>query len=306
MRPRRHRLALAVAAGGLVATLLGSPLPVAADSTGPSIYGWWSQASLAGPDPTSNADVPSDGMLVQNAATGLTPTASCASSCPLAVSALQFSLPQGAVADTLTLNITGHTVITQAPVACPATTAFKAEEGGPWSDAPTYDCTHPVTGVVNAASTAVQFPMATLAKPDSLAVVVLAGGPADRIPFTKPGPDALSEKVVAAPTPSGGVTPPPEPVTVPFPATVPLPVPGSAIPPPASANAGVTALTPPSPPPTVVASGTASATTQSQPVGGGLVGTLTVGLLFLAILYWTEGFGAVRLRTSLASRRLKR
>jgi hypothetical protein len=287
--------------------LVGRPVPVAADSTAPSIYGWWSQASVAGPDPSSNVDVPPDGMLVQNAATGLTPAASCASSCPLAVAALQFSLSQGAVADTLTLNITGHSVITQAPIACPATTAFKAEEGGPWSDAPTYDCTHPVTGVVNAASTAVQFPMATLAKSDSLAVVVLAGGPADRIPFTKPGPDALSEKVAVPPTPSGGVTPPSEPVTVPFPATVPLPVPGSVIPPPTSANAGVTALAPPSSPPTVAASGTsATATTQSQPVGGGLVGTLTVGLLFLVILYWTEGFGAVRLRTSLASRRLKR
>jgi hypothetical protein len=303
---RRRGIAVTVTVGFLSALTVIRPLSAAADSVAPSVYGWWSQSSVNGTDPTAR-DVPPDGMLVQNGPSapspGALPQPGAPPPSPLAVSALQFSLAPTAGAGTLTLSITGQAVITQPPLVYRATNTFTAAEGGSWSAAPGYDSSHPIIGVVNAASTEVQFTVASLATTGSLAVVVLAGGAADRIAFTKPGPDSLSETVAP---PVAGVTPPASvtaPTRLPPPISVPLPIPGPGVPPPATTNPGVAALPPPARAP-VADSGTATVGPPSS--GRAVLGPLAVALLVLAILYWTDGFGALRLRTSIAGHRLRR
>lgn len=280
--------------GGVVTAVVGLCLglqlvaPLATEAAAPSIYGWWSQASVGGVGSTTQPDVPADGMLVQNAPAGA-----------IAISALQFSLQQGATVGQLTLNITGQPVITAPPIACPATTAFKAAEGGPWSDHPSYDCTASVTGSVNAASTEVQFQVTKLVLGQSLSLVVLAGGSADRIAFTKPGPDALAETNGALAPPSDAVTnpsvfvPPAQAIVPQFPITPPQgnPVPAAAPP--------VAALPAPPRPPAVLAAG---AVAQPQSFRQNVINGLALALILLAILYWSDGFGAWRIRTSLATR----
>src|SRR6476661_7128169 len=95
-----------------------------ASAEAPVAYGWWSQSILgAGPSPAP-PDVPADGMFVQNFPSG-----------PGAVSALEFRLPSGGAA-TVTLRVTGTPIITQPPVACPATSRFDAAQNGAWSAHP--------------------------------------------------------------------------------------------------------------------------------------------------------------------------
>lgn len=284
---RRLRDAATTAVVGLGAGLqLVAALP--ADAAAPSIYGWWSQAGVAGVGPAPQPDVPSDGMFVQNGPTGA-----------IAISALQFSLQPGVTVGQLTLNITGQPVITSPPIACPATAAFQPAEGGSWSDHPHYDCSTPVTGSVNAASTQVQFQVARFASGQSLSVVVLAGGSADRVAFTKPGPDALAETSSALAGPADGFTNPA--LVIP---PVPVPVPQFSFVPPVAVNPvpvapPVAALPAPPRAPAILAAG---AVGTPRSFRQDAIDGLALALILLAILYWSDGFGAWRLRTSLATR----
>ena len=283
----------------LVTAVILTLTSVSASAAAPTTYGWWTQTSVGGAGQSTQPDVPADGMLLQNGPTG-----------PVAISALSFTVPTGVLPDKLTLSVSGQPVITQPPVACPATTPVKSAEGGPWSDAPGYDCSHSVTGSVNAASTEVQFMVGNLVNSQTLAVVILAGGATDRVAFTKPGADALSETsgVSEAPTaasnpaPQTDFQPPAAPAQVqqaPFPQFPNLP-PVAA---PAAGNPAVVALVPPARPPAVTAAG-GSGTAQAQSVKHDLATVVLLPVLMLALLYWTDGFGAFGLRRFLATRRL--
>lgn len=291
---------LVVCGAVLAASFVPSP-PVAAKedrAVAPTTYGWWTQTNVGG-IVLAQPDVPEKGMLVENGPTG-----------PIALSALRFSLEDGATATRLELPISGTPVITQPPLACIASNAFKSAQGGAWEGRPEYDCKQSVPGVVNAEQTQIRFVVETLAERRSLSVAILAGGPTDRIAFAQPGPETLSLKIkgTRSPSPSG-----------------PAPESGSIDPSTVSDERNVCCATGESIAPPVRESegqgrernpGAAAPAVASKPdalpgpdvSGQGdstrrAVGTTTgVALLLLCILYWSDGFGALGLRSSQATR----
>ena len=193
MRARRliPAAALAPAALGL---LVGWAAPAGADA--PTRVGWWNEANTGAVAPPAPPSVPSDGLYAANGPGG-----------PAAVSGLEFTVPSGDTPGAMTLQIAGSPVITQPPVACPITgSGFTPAQNGAWADRPTWDCTHQVTGSVNTAQTAVSFDTSQLASGSTVAVVVLAGGPADQIAFSKPGPDTLAVGPSAGGSGAGATT----------------------------------------------------------------------------------------------------
>jgi hypothetical protein len=284
MKRRRRLVGIAVAA---LMLLFATQLMTAewASASAPSSYGWWARASLGAAGPAIPPDVPPDGLFVQNASE------------PIALSALSFTVPPGASADQLTLSVSGTPVISDPPVVCPATSAFEPAQGGSWSDRPAYNCADPVRGIVSSDMKRVVFLVRQLLTTQSSSVVVLAGGPADRIAFEKPGLDALSIQLSSAPSSSesGSGTSVPIPTFAPTPRPAPIlaqtPLPTT---PPGQGHA----LS--APPPNVPggsASGVALGSTRRR-VGT----TLGVALLLLSILYWSDGFGIVPLRSSIVAR----
>jgi hypothetical protein len=170
---------LAMAAAGVMM------LPASAGANGATKYGWWYEANAGLPVvPPPPPEVPPDGLLVQNGFDG-----------PTAISALTFSVPSGAQLGPMTLKIAGTPTITQGPIACflsPASAGYKAAEGGWWKDRPSYDCKKAQTiGSVDAHRTAASFNVDPFLANGTVAVVILAGGPADQIAFQKPDDSAL-------------------------------------------------------------------------------------------------------------------
>jgi hypothetical protein len=296
----RLKLHLLVVCGAVLAAVLFPSQVVTAKedrAIAPKAYGWWSQTNIGG-IVLAQPDVPQKGMLVENGPSG-----------PIALSALRFSLKDGAAATRLELSISGTPVITQPPVACISTTAFESAQGGAWEGRPEYDCKQSVPGVVNAEQTLIRFVVETLAERRSLSVAILAGGPADRIAFAKPGSETLSLKTIATRSPSSSE--PAESGSV-DPSTVSdernaCCATGESTAPPVREREGQDRERNP---------GAAVPTSASQPdalpgpdAGGQgdstrrAVGTTTgVTLLLLCILYWSDGFGALGLRSSHAAR----
>jgi hypothetical protein len=189
---------LALVAGAATVTMLPGP----AAASGPAKYGWWYEANSGLPvAPPAPPQVPSDGLYVENGFSG-----------PSAISALTFTVPSGAQLGPMTLKISGTPTLTQAPVACTmssASTDYKAAEGGSWTERPAFDCKKAqATGSVDSSKTAVTFDVDPFLANGAVAVVILAGGPADQIAFQKPDDSALqvtSGDVGAAPgVPSAG------------------------------------------------------------------------------------------------------
>lgn len=295
MNTRLKLRLLVVCTAALTAVFLPSQLVTAKEdrAIAPKIHGWWSQTYIEGIG-SAPPDVPQRGMLVENAPTG-----------PIALSALRFSLKDGVVAKQLRVSTSGTPFITQPPVACFATTAFESAQGGAWEDGPAYDCARSVPGVVNAERTQIRFAVGKLAKRRSLSVVILAGGPTDRIAFAKPGRETLSLRVKATSTSPSPPAPtkrgPPEPSTVSDERDVCCATGEVTLPPlrdrrdaPVPRSSPVAAL--PSPavqPAALIGQG------ETRRVLGTTMG---VTLLLLCILYWSDGFGALGLRSSLAAR----
>jgi hypothetical protein len=301
----RLSAAIRIAIGLFVCLGAAGLIPRSAFAAVPSTYGWWAQTSVGlGPlGPMAPPDVPPNGLYVQNSASG-----------PIAISALQFLLPAGTEPSALTLHITGRPVITIPPIICPATSSFGSVEDGAWSLHPSYDCSHPVTGRLDASRSAVQFDVAQLVRDSALTVVVLAGGTADRIPFSQPGTDALglvnltptipsgrhNSVVQALPAPSHVLSRPN--VETPS-AAIPseighverngLRVASPVLAPPAAAGQPPTAL-----------SNTRPSSGPRKPDSRLRDTATTVGvmLLILSILYWADGFGAVPVRSILVRR----
>jgi hypothetical protein len=262
-------------------------------SIAPSVHGWWTQAYVEGIG-SVQPDVPEKGMLVENAPTG-----------PTAISALRFSFKDRATAKRLKLSIAGTPVISLPPVACVTTTKFESAQGGAWEDGPPSDCKRSVAGVINADRTEIRFAVKMLANRRNLSLVIFAGGPTDRIAFAKPGRDTLSLSIKAAPT-----SPPPPQSEPQAPSTVSEE--------PATGTGNVTLPgplgrrdAPVAQPDTVAAAPSPVAQPPARPtadeIGGGegkraLGTTLGVALLLLTILYWSDGFGAIGIRSSLAAR----
>jgi hypothetical protein len=298
MRGDRTRRVATVSAVVMTACLLaGSTCINVASAQAPAVYGWWAQASVGAVDAPAPPDVPPDGMYIQDLPSG-----------PSAISALSFETPPGTSSGKLTLQITGTPVITQPPVACLVTSTFKATEGGSWSDKPSYDCTHSVPGVADSGQTELTFTVDKLIVADgALDVVVLATGPTDRVAFAKPDAQSLQTAPPPVTTPpsqsrgagesSAGGGQPSQPTTAPAPVALPPPAPAVATP---GAPAPVVAATPSRAP--QAAGTTAVSRPASNSLRRRLGEMLGVALVLACLLYWTDGFGAVPLRSTLIRR----
>lgn len=186
-------------AGALAVCLTMHAAPAAADA--PEQQGWWTVLNpgiggLSAPAPIP-PDVPSNGLLVEGG-----PTASS----PAAFAALLYSLGQGASASTLTLQVTSNSATTPNSTleVCPLSSdSFNAQEGGPASAAPSYDCTKKVTASASSNGTSYQFDASSLVSNGTLAVAVLPTSPSDRVVFNAPDSNSLA---VQAPSTSSGDT----------------------------------------------------------------------------------------------------
>jgi len=277
---RTARLALSVM---VVSATVIAILAAGASADAPVAYGWWSQTSLGAGGPTP-PDVPADGLFVQNFPSG-----------PAAVSALEFRLPsQTPNATSITLQITGTPIITQPPVICVATSRFDAVQSGAWADRPSWDCGQTVVGVVDATQTRVEFAVDPLVEGSTLSLVVLAGGPVDRIPLKRPDFETLTQTF----SDTGGAvdTDAPPPITP----AEPLPedpevfdvpaFPGSALPDVTSTTQTTQAVEHAAP---------VAATPRTVPkTSNGALGTAVLLLALLGIMYWSDGFGLLPLRSA--------
>jgi hypothetical protein len=172
------------AALGLVAATL-MLLPGPAGANGPTKYGWWYEANGGLPvAPPAPPQVPSDGLYIENGFSG-----------PTAISALTFTVPSGAALGPMTLKIAGTPTMTQAPIACavsPASAGYQSAEDGSWKDRPSFDCKKAQSaGAVDSGRTTVAFNVDSFLANGTVAVVILAGGSADRVALQKPDAGAL-------------------------------------------------------------------------------------------------------------------
>jgi hypothetical protein len=180
----RRVLPGASAALGVVAvTLILLPGPAAAN--GPAKYGWWYEANSGLPvAPPPPPQVPSDGLYIENGFSG-----------PTAISALTFTVPSGAALGPMTLKIAGTPTITQAPIACalsPVSAGYQPAEDGSWKDRPSFDCKKAQSaGAVDSGRTTVTFNVDPFLANGTVAVVILAGGSADRVALQKPDAGAV-------------------------------------------------------------------------------------------------------------------
>ena len=279
MKTPRLAAALAICMSLPLVTAAGA----AADA--PLVYGWWSQTSLGGAALIA-PDVPVDGLFVQNVPFG-----------PAAVSALEFRLPpQGPdpVQTSITLQISGTPIITQPPVICAATSGFAAAQGGAWSDRPGYDCSRSVVGVVDAAQTQVKFAVDPLVSGSTLSLVVVAGGPVDRVPLKRPDFGTLTQTYSGT---VGAVGPVALPSTTP---TAPLPVGPDVTEVPVLPRVDIPATTSTSSPPDDVVRTTRVAAAPRTPhkEGNTAIGVVGLLLVVLGIIYWSDGFGVLPVRSS--------
>jgi hypothetical protein len=206
----KRRLAL----GAAVLISLGTvSLPAYADA--PAQQGWWTSAnpgsSAAVPVPsggsgTGGPDVPANGLLVESA--GSSPA-------PVAFAALTYDTPLPAgTAATLDLTVTAQSATTPGATLelCPlSTSTIQADQGGPMTDAPEYDCTTHVTAAVSSSGGSFHFDLAPLLNSAPLAVAILPTANVERVVLDQPSGSSLTvprNTATASVSPAGGALPP--------------------------------------------------------------------------------------------------
>ena len=295
MTRHRHLRALLVAGLASPAIALQLMATARASTTSPIAYGWWSQLSPLPAPP----DVPANGMYVQNSPGK-----------PVAIAAVVLPVPPGVASGRLTLDIVGAAVVTQPPVVCRATSAVRDTEDGAWAARPHFDCAHQVAGLLAANQASVSFDVTAFIDGGHVGVVIVAAGTADRVPFAAPSLASL-RTVLVPPVTSPRGQPPQGPIPAPTGAaglptnTTPglgLPAPGDLAPQASSPLAPIPILALPTQqqmpirtPGDAVAAVHSSTGKWAAPAG--------LGLLILLIVYWTDGFGAVAIRSRHASPR---
>lgn len=206
--------------------MLGVTTPSAADT--PTVVGWWTTLNVSNPLPVgpgaislaSEPDVPKGGLLVEG---GLSAAQ------PVAFGALSYFVPDGVTVTRLDLKLAiPLSMPTTAVHVCPLKiSTFPADAGGPTSEAPPYDCSKPVAGVLSADASHFSFPTAGLVTDGVLAVAVLPDRVIDRAVFAAPGADTVVTAAGPAqqqpPTPSRSAPAPA--VAEPLPSTAPPPAP---------------------------------------------------------------------------------
>lgn len=281
----------------VAATAMAAGMMANASADEPLQQGWWT-ASNPGGLPAAPAplppDVPADGLLVQGGP-----------SAPTAFAAVVYSFDNGATVGQLTLTVARPSATTPAAAlqVCPLNSPdILGEQGGPMSDAPTYDCSNKATAQPDASGDNYKFTVTNLVAQGSLAVAILAVDPTTRVVLTKPGTSSLEVTAPASSAPSSSddfstTTEPPAtqnavPAPAPAPNTAALSAPSASGPSaPAATGAAPAPEVAPSPTPTPTTStgnfAAASATSNknSTPWTLGLLG----GLLAAATLWGFAG-----------------
>jgi hypothetical protein len=265
----------------------------AAPSPGKVAYGWWIQPLPPLGIVLTPADVPANGLYVAHDATGDT-----------AVAAVSFPSDPDPVR-TFTLHLTGLPVITTPLRACALRRSFHPVEGGTWTARPAADCRRSASGVLDKSGSAATFHVAGLKTPGTRGFAIFATGTADRAPFERPIRSDATFGAAPQPSHTASHAPTPSPThSTPAPdasrsGSGGLPV----VPPAYPAVIGSSA---PAPRPTVAPTPTATApigtrATPAAAAGSGWRRTagiwLGLSLALLSIVYWSDGLGAIPLRT---------
>jgi len=188
------RLGKAVVAGSIVAQLVAllTVLPRGtAGAVAPSEQGWWtstnggSSAPVTVPGSAAAPDVPSNGLLVEG---GLN------ASSPIAYAALDYEVPVGTTAKSLSLSVATDSVSTPDATLelCPLTSSLEPEEGGPMADAPAYSCTTNVTAQASSNGEVFTFEVGTLMSQGTLSIAILPTNQTDRVVLGQPGDGSLT------------------------------------------------------------------------------------------------------------------
>ena len=198
---------------------------------------WWNLANAGAAPPPNPPDVGKTDLLIQfgdttGAYSGISNQQGTGAS---AITAVAFTLPDGAVPQRLTLQVSDNAVA-QHVMACPIEGSFKAERNGHYKDVPTYDCAHQVVGTYDSKAHTLTFTgVADVAGPTALSVVLLPGQ-ADRVvvhqvtsaDLSVTGGEEQLPAFVPPPVvsqPATTTVPQPAPATVPNAAALPTPAP---------------------------------------------------------------------------------
>jgi hypothetical protein len=178
----------------LSALVIGlTPDPSVADA--PRNQGWW---TVTNPVPAP-PDVPANGLLVQAGGGGA----------PTAFAAVLYELGPDTTAATLTLTVAPNSVTTPSATleVCPLLQPIThAEQGGPMSDAPPYNCGRQVTAAPTADGK-YQFDAARLVTDRVVAVAILPTGPVDRVVLSEPDANSLATRTSQVDAdPTAGIT----------------------------------------------------------------------------------------------------
>lgn len=198
---KRRVVGLGLIAAGAASGVLVLAMP-AARADAPSQQGWWTAANPGGvpsapvPAPASPAsvppDVPADGLLVQGGPDGS--AVAGAPNGPIAFAAVVYDVADGASVGQLTLKEAPNSATTPSAklILCPLVNpTLRAEQGGPMSDAPDYNCGTKVAADI-ASDNTWKFDVASLAKDGSLAVAILPGDATTRVVLSKPDTSSLA------------------------------------------------------------------------------------------------------------------
>jgi hypothetical protein len=218
----RVRPLLAVAAVGLAGatTILAGVSRADAASVAPTAQAWWSVANNGAPGAPAPGVAARDLLVAGSKGDQSLPSAGRAGApspfsnvgdkgAATALAAVRYSIPAGQAVDRLVLRFDSGAQSSVSMAACRITGSgdFKAEQAGPWSDVPAYDCTTPSLGSLTPDGTAVQFTdVGGLANGSVLSVVVVPQYAAYSV-LLPPGPDSLVLR--AAPAPYDAGSPPP-------------------------------------------------------------------------------------------------
>ena len=212
---RRHPLvsrfgAASVVTVAITVALTGAMTGASAEAPptlGPVVVGWWSAASL---NPVVPPVIPPDvgpGDLYIAGANALPGGLEAAG--PMAIAAMQFRLPEDAIAEELQLQLTGVQPPAVTLTACRALRAFLPAYAGAWAEAPTYDCADAGTARLAAGGTLFLDGVERLRRGRDLALVLIPG-PLDRVVLA--APDARTLTVTAPAEPEAS----PRPSATPF------------------------------------------------------------------------------------------
>lgn len=187
---------------GAALTAFGASTTAVAVTSAPAVSAWWNVQNQGGViAPPAPVGVSPADLFVEGA--GGAQQAPSAPPPPFpsgvgseggadAIAGIALPIPSGAKVDQLILHFDGTAPVSPSVEACRATAPFGAQENGPWSDVPPYDCTTTSVGKLAPDGKSLLFAdIGGLVKDGTLRVVMVPQF-YDREVWQKPGADAIT------------------------------------------------------------------------------------------------------------------